>query len=42
MNCFLDEFIDNTSLPGEDYDYNPIEDLRLQFEQMGINQAKLA
>ncbi|CAJ0651605.1 2446_t:CDS:2 [Entrophospora sp. SA101] len=33
---------DNTSLPGEDYDYDPIEDLRLQFEQLGINQAKIA
>ncbi|CAJ0850354.1 17450_t:CDS:2 [Entrophospora sp. SA101] len=42
MNKFLDEAIDNTSLPGEDYDYDPIEDLRLQFEQLGINQAKMA
>ncbi|CAH1765324.1 1120_t:CDS:2, partial [Entrophospora sp. SA101] len=42
MNKFLDEAIDNTSLPGEDYDYDPIEDLRLQFEQLGINQAKIA
>ncbi|CAJ0844820.1 5750_t:CDS:2 [Entrophospora sp. SA101] len=24
------------------YDYDPIEDLRLQFEQLGINQAKMA
>jgi len=42
MNHFLDEAIDNTSLPGEDYDYDPIEDLRQQFEQLGINQAKIA
>ncbi|CAG8558868.1 9408_t:CDS:2 [Acaulospora morrowiae] len=42
MNHFLDEAIDNTSLPGEKYDYDPIEDLRLQFEQLGINQAKMA
>jgi hypothetical protein len=40
MNRFLDNF-DNTGLPGEDYDYDPIEDLRQQFEEMGINQAKL-
>ena len=38
MNRFLDNF-DNT---GEDYDYDPIEDLRQQFEQLDINQAKLA
>src|SRR5438132_816153 len=28
-------------IPGENYDYDPVEDLRLQFEEMGINQAKL-
>ena len=42
MNRFLDNLIDDTGLPGEDYDYDPVEDLRLQFEQLGINQAKLA
>lgn len=42
MNRFLDKAIDNTSLPGEEYDYDPIEDLRLQFEELGINQAKIA
>src|SRR6266487_5223585 len=29
-------------LSGEEYDYDPVEDLRLQFEQLDINQAKLA
>ena len=38
MNRFLDNF-DNTE---EDYDYDPIKDLRLQFKQLGINQAKIA
>ncbi|RHZ48452.1 hypothetical protein Glove_551g14 [Diversispora epigaea] len=32
----------NTNLPREDYDYDPIEDLRLQFEGLKINQAKIA
>src|SRR2546421_1857080 len=35
MNRFLDDLIDNTGLPREDYDYDLIEDLRLQFEEMG-------
>ncbi|CAG8670512.1 18692_t:CDS:2, partial [Acaulospora morrowiae] len=42
MNRFLDSFIDDTDLPKEVYDYDPIEDLRKQFEDLDINQAKLA
>jgi len=42
MNRFLENLIDDPGLPGEDYDYDPVEDLRLQFEEMDINQAKLA
>ncbi|CAG8491622.1 6017_t:CDS:2 [Acaulospora morrowiae] len=42
VNRFLDSLTNNTGLPGEDYDYDPVEDLRLQLEQLDINQAKLA
>src|SRR2546421_9663712 len=42
MNRFLDNLMDDTGLLGENYDYDPVEDLRLQFEQLGINQAKIA
>ncbi|CAG8634663.1 8186_t:CDS:2 [Paraglomus brasilianum] len=42
MDCFLENLIDDPGLPGEDYDYDPVEDLRLQFEEMDINRAKLA
>ncbi|CAG8588908.1 3770_t:CDS:2, partial [Acaulospora morrowiae] len=42
IDRFLDSIFDNTGLPGDDYDYDPVEDLRLQFEELDINQAKLA
>ncbi|CAG8619438.1 17597_t:CDS:2, partial [Acaulospora morrowiae] len=42
INRFLDSFIDDTDLSEEAYDYDPIEDLRKQFEDLDINQAKLA
>ncbi|CAG8479469.1 16993_t:CDS:2 [Acaulospora colombiana] len=42
IDRFLESLPDKTGLPGEDYDYDPVEDLRLQFEQLDINQAKLA
>ena len=41
MDRFLDNLMDDTGLPGENYDYDPVEKLRLQFEEMEINQAKL-
>ncbi|CAG8558231.1 8018_t:CDS:2 [Diversispora eburnea] len=34
MNRFLDQFIDGTSEPGEGYDYDPIDDLVAQFDDM--------
>ena len=40
--CFLESGIDHTGLPEDNYDYDPVEDLRLQFENLDINQAKLA
>ncbi|CAG8744557.1 194_t:CDS:2, partial [Acaulospora morrowiae] len=42
INHFLDNVIDNTDLLEEAYDYDLIEDLRKQFEDLDINQAKLA
>ena len=42
INRFLDSVFDDTGLPEEAYDYDPIEDLRLQFEELKINQAKIA
>ncbi|CAG8783331.1 7099_t:CDS:1, partial [Cetraspora pellucida] len=42
INYFLDDLMVDISLLEEAYDYNPIENLRQQFEQMGINQAKIA
>ncbi|CAJ0889536.1 3065_t:CDS:2 [Entrophospora sp. SA101] len=35
----VDSVADNTGQPEDGYDYDPIEDLRLQFEQLGVNQA---
>ncbi|CAG8591758.1 6167_t:CDS:2 [Acaulospora morrowiae] len=37
INHFLDSFIDDTDLPEEAYDYDSIEDLRKQFEDLDIN-----
>ncbi|CAG8599598.1 4331_t:CDS:2 [Acaulospora morrowiae] len=42
MDHFLDSISDNTGLPRDYYNYDPVEDLRLQFEELDINQAKLA
>ena len=42
MDRFLDNLMDDTGLLGENYDYDPVEDLRLQLEQLEINQAKIA
>ena len=42
INCFLDNLMNNTNIPEENYNYDSIEDLRQQFEQLDINQAKLA
>ncbi|CAG8702036.1 4466_t:CDS:2, partial [Acaulospora morrowiae] len=42
INHFLDNVINNTDLLEEAYNYDPIEDLRKQFEDLDINQAKLA
>ncbi|RIB28848.1 hypothetical protein C2G38_2156803 [Gigaspora rosea] len=42
VNHFLDSLTDDTGLPEEDYDHDPIENLRLQLEQLDINQAKIA
>ncbi|CAG8671732.1 4039_t:CDS:2, partial [Paraglomus brasilianum] len=42
IDRFLDSLPVDTSLPEEAYDYDPIEDLRKQFEDLDINQAKLA
>ncbi|CAG8630236.1 9875_t:CDS:1, partial [Diversispora eburnea] len=38
MDQFLDYLLQSTDLLGENYDYDPVEDLRLQFEQLEINQ----
>nr|CAG8650089.1 6183_t:CDS:2 [Entrophospora candida] len=35
----VDSVADNTGQPEDGYDYDPVEDLRLQFEQLGVNQA---
>ena len=42
MNRFLESLTDDAGLPEEAYNYDPVEDLRLQLEQLDINQAKLA
>ena len=43
LDRLLDSIPDDRGpLLPEDYDYDPVEDLRLQLEQLDINQAKLA
>ncbi|CAH1768923.1 13497_t:CDS:1, partial [Entrophospora sp. SA101] len=42
VDRFLESLPVDTSLPGEGYDYDPVEELRLQFEELDINQAKIA
>ncbi|CAG8473110.1 4937_t:CDS:2 [Acaulospora morrowiae] len=42
INHFLDNVINDTDLLEEAYDYDPIEDLKKQFKDLDINQAKLA
>ncbi|CAG8625032.1 18370_t:CDS:2 [Acaulospora morrowiae] len=42
MNRFLESLTDDAGLPEEAYNYDLVENLRLQLEQLDINQAKLA